>query len=442
MRRSRCSCSVRAFAPPVLLAASWIVWLAACGPEGAAPESVRAVGQPLEAYCKAQVNGVGTIDVETDYLPHVVHCENGGAPYESLKAQAVSARTFLYYKLETAGSINDGTSDQVYSCGSEPTADQIKAVQETSGQFLSYKGDTICAFFVAGAKQSPPSCQGGTDDATNTEKYVTYNWGLSGDAIHQTTLGWVNTGNTRNRGCLSQWGSRCLANDGWVYADILHFYYGMDATLETATGSCVTPQNQPPTGNLDAADCTSVRGWAQDPDEPDKAVEVHVSFDAPFGDPSATTVVVSADQKRDDLCTAIGSCNHAFDVAIPAALRNGAAHAVHVEAVDTAGGGAVALAGSPGSITCTQDSSDGGADAAGDASVAGDATDDAGVIEDAGSEASTFTDGGKGAVWANSDDEGCTCAAAGRHRPVGRGLGLTWIVVSGIAIARMTRRAR
>lgn len=42
--------------------------------------------------------------------------ENGGAPYEALKAQAIAARSYLlYYKIETSGSINDGQSNQVYS---------------------------------------------------------------------------------------------------------------------------------------------------------------------------------------------------------------------------------------------------------------------------------------------------------------------------------------
>jgi hypothetical protein len=208
-----------------------------CGPEPVESETVRVEGQPLQAYCTAKVNGVGNVDVETDYLPHVVQCENGGAPFEALKAQAVAARTYLYYKLETSGSINDGTSDQVFSCGKTPNADQVKAVKETSGQFLSYKGTTICAFYVAGATQSPPGCQGNTN--ASTEKYVTYNWGLSGDQVHQTTLGWVSPTNKRNRGCQSQNGTSCLSNAGRPYTDMFKFYYGMDITLETATGPCV-----------------------------------------------------------------------------------------------------------------------------------------------------------------------------------------------------------
>src|SRR5262245_46539904 len=64
---------------------------------------------PLEARCSAEVTGSGTVDVETDYLPHVIACENGAASFEALRAQAIAARSYLYYKLETSGSIGDGT---------------------------------------------------------------------------------------------------------------------------------------------------------------------------------------------------------------------------------------------------------------------------------------------------------------------------------------------
>ncbi|MSP59966.1 MAG: hypothetical protein EXR72_06425 [Myxococcales bacterium] len=76
----------------------------ACAPA----EEYGVLEQPLAAYCTANVKGVGKVDTEKVYLPRVVHCENGGAPYEALKAQAIAARTYLYYKMETAGSIADG----------------------------------------------------------------------------------------------------------------------------------------------------------------------------------------------------------------------------------------------------------------------------------------------------------------------------------------------
>lgn len=310
---------------------------------------------PLTAFCTATVVGVGERDVETDYLPHVVTCENGGAPFESLKAQAVAARTFLYYKLIHGGSIRDGTSDQVYSCATQPGDAQIRAVRETAGQYLAYGSTVLCSFFVAGARQTPPECRGNTSDSTNTERYVTYNWGLSGDDIHQSTLGWVDPGNNANRGCFSQWGSRCLANDGWVYTDMLKFYYGMDIGLHTATGDCVQPPeptNSAPRGYLDSADCQQIAGWAQDPDAANAAIKVEVLVDGSATDAGARKLSVQANDERSDLCTAIGSCNHGYAMATPTSLRDGQPHTLRAYGLDSATGAATELAGSPKTISC------------------------------------------------------------------------------------------
>ena len=171
----------------VLLCASGLVFaLMTWACQGAdAPPRTQTHRTAVTAYCTATVNGVGQVDVETDYLPHVVQCENGGASFEALKAQAVAARSYLYYKLELSGSINDGTSDQVYSCGSTPSAQHIQAVNDTAGQVLTYSGITVCAFYVAGAVPSAADCVAvaGDNDYSSTEHYVTYNQGLSGNNI-------------------------------------------------------------------------------------------------------------------------------------------------------------------------------------------------------------------------------------------------------------------
>ncbi len=211
-------------------------------------EDVGSVSQPITAYCDANVEGVGPVPVETEYLARVVSCENGGAALEALKVQAITARSYLYYKLDTSGSIADGTSDQVYGCDRDPGEQHYRAVEETAGLVLRYRDTQVAAFYVAGARQEGPSCMGGADDPTNTERYVTYNEGLAGDGIVQTTLGWVNTGNYANRGCASQNGAHCLAGQGWGYEDMIRFYYGEDIELVRAEGDCVTPPGEPDLG--------------------------------------------------------------------------------------------------------------------------------------------------------------------------------------------------
>jgi hypothetical protein len=229
------------------------IFLNACGEiqelnENPASEvMIETQNHPLQAYCEAEVIGVGTLDAENVYLPSVVNCENGGAPLEALKAQAVAARTYLYYNMETSDGIEDGQSDQVYSCNRNPGDIHFQAVRETVGEVLTYRNKVIAAFYVAGSiPNNTQTCVADPNDpnAASTEQYVTYNEGKSGTEIEQTILGWVNPEFSRNRGCQSQNGARCLANLGWQYQDILRFYYGEDIVFTTATGTCVQG-NQP-----------------------------------------------------------------------------------------------------------------------------------------------------------------------------------------------------
>lgn len=202
---------------------------------------------PLDATCTVQITNGPEIDMETDYLPHVIHCENGGADLEALKAQAIAARSVAYWTLGAYGQICDGQSCQVYSCGSEPSAIHYQAAAETAGQYLSYNGVVTYGFFVAGGSAAGPSCIGGN---APTEHLVTYNDGRVGTDVEQTTLGLVidpsNPSYGQNRGCMSQLGARCLEAQGRDAADILRFYYGADIEIRQATGSCAAPVDPPP----------------------------------------------------------------------------------------------------------------------------------------------------------------------------------------------------
>ena len=221
--------------------------LAACDPAGDAGDPRLGESRlALDAYCDAEVDGSGVLDVENDYLPQVVACENGAAPPEALAAQAVAARSFLYYKLAREGHIGDGQGDQVYTCGNPAGDEHRRAVEETSGIVLGYRGVIVAAFYVAGALQDPPDCTGGASDPTGTEPFVTYNEGRSGADIDQTSLGLVDPDNFENRGCQSQNGASCLARAGRDFPSILRFYYGEDIELIAAEGPCVIGSDPPP----------------------------------------------------------------------------------------------------------------------------------------------------------------------------------------------------
>lgn len=210
---------------------------------GCVPDALETSEAPLPAYCAARVEGLGQIDVETQYLPRVVQCENGAAGFEALKAQAVAARSYLYYRLRLVGYIRDGQQDQVYSCGRTPTRQQVEAVRATSGLVLAHGGDTVATFYVAGAEPAGPSCAGEGAGLANTERFVTYNEGRTGADVEPSPLG--DTSNPQNRGCMSQNGADCLAQQGQTYDDILRFYYGADASMIRAVGPCVDPSTSP-----------------------------------------------------------------------------------------------------------------------------------------------------------------------------------------------------
>ena len=136
-----------------------------------------------------------------------------------------------------------------------------------------------------------------------------------------------------------------VAGVGFVYVSP---YMSLVAAYEELTGL----GSEPPAGPVDAVDCESIRGWAQDPDAPEAAVEIQVYFGGPSDDPQATGVTVLADVARDDLCESLGSCEHGFEVGIPRSLQDGGSHDVYVYAVDTDGEATPQLEASPGAFSC------------------------------------------------------------------------------------------
>ena len=206
------------------------------------------------------VAGFGNVPTETDYVPNVVYQENGAASFEALKAQAVAARTFAYYKMRIGGGIQNGTQDQVYHIPSRGWANQIHfdATDATEGEILSIRNFNdidilIASFYVAGAIPSGPTPEPNPwdSDPTNTEKWVTHTYPtgvISGDNPG-TPLGFIGTPtnpNWPNRGAKSQNGANWMGQQGISYVDILKYYYGADIQLET-----VSPTGgQPPLQHL------------------------------------------------------------------------------------------------------------------------------------------------------------------------------------------------
>ena len=216
--------------------------------------------------------GFFTVDFENNYLPNVVQRENGAASFEALKAQAVAARSFTYYKLERGATfLRNSEADQVYSVGgqrSNPGGRWDLAVRETEGEYLSFDGVTTASFYVAGALTSSPDgiASSGDDDPTNTQRFVTYPRAnsLVGPNNTGSSLGFVGTPsrpNYPNRGAMSQNGADALSDNGTHYSDILKLFYGGDIQLAVASRTAdQTPFGIKPLATFERNDETFTRG--------------------------------------------------------------------------------------------------------------------------------------------------------------------------------------
>jgi hypothetical protein len=111
--------------------------------------------------------------------------------------------------------------------------------------------------------------------------------------------------------------------------------------------------NGPPEGELEQVGCDLIRGWAFDPDTSNDSVGVLLTFDGALGEAGAIETPVTADEERPDRCDGGSPCARGFAIAPPLALFDGADHAVHAYARDTADGSTVELAQSPATLRCS-----------------------------------------------------------------------------------------
>jgi hypothetical protein len=239
--------------------------------QSSAALSISAYRPLTEVY----VANAGALDVEGTYLPQVVCCENGNAPSAALQAQAVMARSYMYFRNAADGlgmeakPFSGTQADQVYHCPRTPSQACRDAVLATKDQVIVYvnaTGSVVAnvAFYVDGPKPAclaSKSCACPQPDTTTpmtptdhpstcacftfasmgaaNPKYVTYNWAASGTGVTASTLG--SLANESNRGCASQNIQACLAYAGWSYVDLLKFFYGQDVQLRYPDGRVVDP---------------------------------------------------------------------------------------------------------------------------------------------------------------------------------------------------------
>lgn len=128
--------------------------------------SVVFAGIEIPEYIKVKMNDGSILEVELDeYLYGVVQSEIGLSykavdmassekiPMEALKAQAVASRSYAVYNIQNAGDdaeyhVTSTTSSQVYK-NIDPDKSVKKAVDETSGQVITYGDEVACAYFFS-----------------------------------------------------------------------------------------------------------------------------------------------------------------------------------------------------------------------------------------------------------------------------------------------------
>ena len=118
--------------------------------------------------------------------------------------------------------------------------------------------------------------------------------------------------------------------------------------LATGVGSAPQCPHPPPVGYLDAMSCDAGVGWTQAPEVPTQSIGGVLTFDGKPFEPSVTYAFFKAGVPRDDLCAALGSCNHGFIVPTPWSAMDGKNHDVYAYGFNPIDGGPNAeLTGSP-----------------------------------------------------------------------------------------------
>lgn len=134
-----------------------------------APAAVIVNGKPYHGVAEISSNDKGLLVVNElpleDYLVGLINCEISSAwPIESVKAQAVIARTYALYRKQARSNapyhLESSVIDQVYDGCLIEDSRARRAVSETAGQILTYNNSIIQAFYHS-------SCGGKTESAEN-----------------------------------------------------------------------------------------------------------------------------------------------------------------------------------------------------------------------------------------------------------------------------------
>ena len=206
--------------------------------------------QTVSSVCKSiTVNGE-TMTVD-DYVAHVITNEFGGAPEETLKAQAIAARSY-----GVAGAKKDNQGNCVISDTSEgfqtyaATASErsIQASKDTSGMVLLNKdGNVARAEYSSNSLTKAYSSFGNTITMSERDLEIPRDWYSKNKTCSDEDLNKANSnkdaygrtvyGCGHGRG-MGQIAAKYLAEEkNYTYSQILEYFYGQDSPYQWTLGS-------------------------------------------------------------------------------------------------------------------------------------------------------------------------------------------------------------
>jgi stage II sporulation protein D len=121
-----------------------------------APDSIRINNKGYRGIVEIVPDGKGLLVVDEllleEYLVGLINCEISSQwPIESVKAQAVVARSYALYQKEAKKNqfyhLETSVIDQVYAGCDIEDSRSARAVEETRGEVLTFRGKVIRAFF-------------------------------------------------------------------------------------------------------------------------------------------------------------------------------------------------------------------------------------------------------------------------------------------------------
>ncbi|MDO8638087.1 MAG: NBR1-Ig-like domain-containing protein [Candidatus Daviesbacteria bacterium] len=110
-----------------------------------------------------------------------------------------------------------------------------------------------------------------------------------------------------------------------------------------------------PGGWLDAADCSSFRGWTCDADNYNQSIDVHFYANGPAGGGGSFAGAMTANETSDaGVKAACGNSNvgHRFTFITPDSLKDGQNHSIYAYGINIPSGNNPQLSGSPKTINC------------------------------------------------------------------------------------------